>query len=82
MEMHQFNYSIPLEIGDIVRAEDYINEYEVVDILTIYSAKDKKVQVILKLKDLTLNYEDHCKYDDYKWSIVTKNLDRKEVKDG
>ena len=80
MEMHQFNHSIPFEIGDIIKAEGYINEYEVIDILTIYSAKTKKVEVIFKLKDLSFNLEAMWKYEDYKWLLVTLNSDRKEVK--
>jgi len=80
MEMHQLRYSIPFEIGDIIKAEGYINEYEVIDILTIYSAKTKKVEVIFKLKDLSFNLEAMWRYEDYKWLLVTLNSDRKEVK--
>lgn len=80
MQMHQYNTYIPFEIGDIIKAEGYINEYEVIDILTIYSAKTKKVEIILKLKDLSFNLEAMWKYEDYKWLLVTLNSDRKEVK--
>ena len=40
MEMHKYNTFIPFEIGDIIKAEGYINEYEILDIWTIYSAKN------------------------------------------
>lgn len=81
MQMHQYNTYIPFEIGDIIKAEEYANEYEIIDILTIYSAKNKTIETILKLKDMFSDLENLYKFNDYKWKMVIVNSDRKEVKD-
>lgn len=80
MQMHQYNTYIPFEIGDIIKAEGYANEYEIIDILTIYSAKNKTIETILKLKDMFSDLENLYKFNDYKWKMVIVNSDRKEVK--
>ena len=81
MQKHQYNAFIPFEIGDIIKAEGYENKYEIIDILTIYSAKNKNIEIILKLKDMFSNTENLYKFNDYKWQMVIVNSDRKEVKD-
>lgn len=80
MQMHQYNTYIPFEIGDIIKAEGYENKYEIIDILTIYSAKNKTIETILKLKDMFSNFENLYKFNDYKWKMIIVNSDRKEVK--
>lgn len=81
MQVHKYNTIIPLEIGDIIEAKGYINRYEIIDILTIYSAKNKQVDTILKLKDIDIDNTSMWNYSDYQWQIIITNTNRKEVID-
>ena len=76
MDIHKFNATIPVEIGDIIKAEGYINQYEIIDIIFIYSTAKQEVKVYLSLNDIDHNYNLKFEYNDYKWKIITKNIDR------
>ena len=78
MELHGFNAIIPLEIGDIIQAKGYANKYKIIDIIFIYSTKDKQVNIYLELIDLDINCKIKLPYKDYEWSIETFNKKVKE----
>lgn len=76
MDLRGFNVTIPVEVGDIIKADGYINRYEILDIIIVYSTVKREVKVYLSLKDIDHNYNLKFEYSDYKWEIITENTKR------
>lgn len=64
----QLNSNIPFNIGDTIQAIGYCNRYKVIDIISIYSHKNNKIEkTILKLKDTYTDIIMDFNYNEYKW---------------
>lgn len=70
MKLAKFNSFIPLEIGDIIQADGYINKFKLTDIIHVHSIKNEKVDIILEVVDLDFNIELKFNYTDFKWNIL------------
>lgn len=75
MEIQRFNLFVPLEIGDVVKIkEEGQNEYKVIDIQHIYSAKERQaIGFIIKVQNIKTREESFYDYNRFNWQIIKEN---------
>ena len=71
MNTRIFTAFVPFEIGDVIRPKGYVNQFELVDILTISSAKEEKVtEIIFVVREANTDLETKIGYSSFEWEIV------------
>lgn len=78
MDTHAYYIKIPFEIGDLIKADKFKNEYIILDIIQTYSCKERSINnVYFKLKDTLSGVELMIPYNDYKWEMIKTNKELK-----
>lgn len=73
IDKDMYNVFIPCRIGDIISPLGFLNKFEIIDIIVVRSLRNRNTKIILKLKDVDLNYISLFNYVDYTWKIIQSN---------